>query len=342
MMMLSTINSFHTAENTNPVPLLAKIVSSKGYYYNKKTDDDDDDDNDDDHNRRFRIGVVYLHGFPDMSVHPTTGDFASRVPRKLCEAVTKRFDEEEVVFVCFNFSGLPGSDTTINFEQKTISREVLDAEAVVRYVIKELLLVPEAGGGGGGSVHVVGLSTGAIIASLLRNKDFGAKTTVTLTCIAGLLDIQAGSKLDFSPEQIQDFDQKGYCMKEFWIPPGCPIPDGDEDTVVVVQQPETPSQSTKILLKLNSEYFHEMTTTTSSSGGLLDIKASVHSGKAPLLVIHGTHDIHVPIEHGKQLFEAASEPKSFFEIEKGSHLLSNSSHMKKATSRIIQFIQEHA
>lgn len=39
----------------------------------------------------------------------------------------------------------------------------------------------------------------------------------------------------------------------------------------------------------------------------------------PLLVVHGTNDEVVPVSQGKQLFEAAGEPKTLFEVKSGRH-----------------------
>jgi fermentation-respiration switch protein FrsA (DUF1100 family) len=39
----------------------------------------------------------------------------------------------------------------------------------------------------------------------------------------------------------------------------------------------------------------------------------------PVLILHGTADVVVPVEHGKNLFEAAREPKSLEIIEGGGH-----------------------
>ena len=39
----------------------------------------------------------------------------------------------------------------------------------------------------------------------------------------------------------------------------------------------------------------------------------------PVLVIHGDHDEVVPFSQGKQLFDLANEPKTFFEVKDGSH-----------------------
>jgi len=39
----------------------------------------------------------------------------------------------------------------------------------------------------------------------------------------------------------------------------------------------------------------------------------------PVLIVHGTADIVVPVEHGRRLFDAAHEPKSIEIIEEGGH-----------------------
>lgn len=39
----------------------------------------------------------------------------------------------------------------------------------------------------------------------------------------------------------------------------------------------------------------------------------------PLLVVHGDRDEVVPLSQGKQLFEAAGQPKTFFEVKNGRH-----------------------
>jgi len=39
----------------------------------------------------------------------------------------------------------------------------------------------------------------------------------------------------------------------------------------------------------------------------------------PLLVVHGTRDEVVPVSQGRQLFEAAAEPRTLFEVKTGGH-----------------------
>lgn len=38
-----------------------------------------------------------------------------------------------------------------------------------------------------------------------------------------------------------------------------------------------------------------------------------------MLFVRGDHDLVVPIERGKQLFELAKEPKTFHEVKSGGH-----------------------
>ncbi|ETN04127.1 hypothetical protein PPTG_23670 [Phytophthora nicotianae INRA-310] len=73
----------------------------------------------------FDEAMVYLHGFPDMGVHPTKVDFASRVPAKLAEFWVNQKDKKKI-FLTFNFGGVPGSDDELRFTDKLISLEVED------------------------------------------------------------------------------------------------------------------------------------------------------------------------------------------------------------------------
>ncbi|MGE5326631.1 MAG: alpha/beta hydrolase [Deltaproteobacteria bacterium] len=50
-----------------------------------------------------------------------------------------------------------------------------------------------------------------------------------------------------------------------------------------------------------------------------DSRAKIARVRAPVLIIHGTQDAIVPFEMGRQLFEAAHEPKSFMPIEGAGH-----------------------
>ena len=150
----------------------------------------------------FDTVFVYLHGFPDMAVDYRPGRhgaYASRLPRKLNEALVEK--SPRAAFVCFNFSGIPGSDENFPFVRKSISAEVADAVAVVNFV-KDNHLRPS------GSIHIIGLSTGAIVASLLRGilPAQNESCSITITVIAGLLDLKTGLQYDFDESQASVHD----------------------------------------------------------------------------------------------------------------------------------------
>uniref|UniRef100_A0AAV1VJP8 AB hydrolase-1 domain-containing protein n=1 Tax=Peronospora matthiolae TaxID=2874970 RepID=A0AAV1VJP8_9STRA len=266
--------------------------------------------------------MVYLHGFPDMSVHPTKVDFASRVPTRLSEFwLNQQHETRRVAFMTFNFGGIPGSDSELQFTDKTISQEVEDVVAVCKHIRSSLLKDK-------GRVHVVGLSTGAIVGALLREK----QVCDTITVIAGLLDLTTGVHFDFNTVQLEQISTRGWCWKEFYLPEGCPEP-RDVDLSLDGINPTTgqidTTTSSKIYVRLDRRYVAEYT------DGSLNIPQAVsRSASPPLLVIHGDADQDVPFPNGAELFAAAAEPKTFVAIPHANHMLSNSKHLKKALRAI--------
>ncbi|CAH0516060.1 unnamed protein product [Peronospora belbahrii] len=264
--------------------------------------------------------IVYLHGFPDMSVHPTRVDFASRMPAKLADFfMNQRLEKKKRAFLTFNFGGIPGSDDELRFTDKTISQEVQDTVAVCHYIRSHLL------GQVNGRLHVVGLSTGAILGALLRDK----QVADTITVIAGLLDLTKGVHFDFNQLQLEQCSSQGWCWKEFYLEEGCPLPknveislDGVHSTTERINDTTAPS---KVFVRLEERYIQEY-----YDGSLDIVQAVSQPGLPPLLVIHGDADQDVPFENGKELFQAAAEPKTFLAIANANHLLSNSKHLKKA------------
>ena len=51
----------------------------------------------------------------------------------------------------------------------------------------------------------------------------------------------------------------------------------------------------------------------------LDNEGRVKSIRCPILIVHGTSDTVIPIEHGRRVFEAANEPKKLVEVPGGGH-----------------------
>jgi pimeloyl-ACP methyl ester carboxylesterase len=228
----------------------------------------------------------------------------------------------------FNFSGIPGSDDEISFDSKKLSREVEEAIFVCDYIKKKLLKHSndehsEHQTRVVGRLHVVGLSTGAIIGGLIRSQ---LELNDTLTLIAGLLDLKRGLSYDFDEKQLKSFEEKGECLKEFWLcDQECPVP----QRVQVIRTKDT-EKTGKIYLPLAKAYRDEYL------NGSLNIKDSVSGMQntskelCPLLVIHGDQDVFVPFENGQELFEASKIPKTFLHIPKANHLLTNSKHLARA------------
>ncbi|RLN72997.1 hypothetical protein BBJ28_00026983 [Nothophytophthora sp. Chile5] len=278
--------------------------------------------------------LVYLHGFPDMAVHPAKATFASRMPSKLAEFWLQRSQPHpRAAFIAFNFGGVPGSDSHLRFADKAISKELEDAVAVCKYARRHLLQ-SDSVDAPPGKLHVVGLSTGAIVASLLRDQQVADSITV----IAGLLDLAGGVQFDFSPLQLEQCAASGMCWKEFYLPQDCPLPKNAELSLDGVHPTTELTDSGsdripgKLYVRLNQRYVHEC------QDGSLDIRRAV-SGTSlpPLLVVHGDADKNVPFHNGEELFAAAAEPKTFLAIPRANHLLSNSKHLKRA----MRAIEEH-
>lgn len=58
----------------------------------------------------------------------------------------------------------------------------------------------------------------------------------------------------------------------------------------------------------------------------------------PLLVIHGAKDQVVPIEHGREIFKLAKEPKNFWEIPEGEHIDSMTRHGGVYQKKFLEFL----
>ncbi|EME31271.1 uncharacterized protein Gasu_15100 [Galdieria sulphuraria] len=61
----------------------------------------------------------------------------------------------------------------------------------------------------------------------------------------------------------------------------------------------------------------------------------------PILVLHGTSDEIVPFEHGKRIFEAAPEPKAFFEARDAVHCALFDKEPEKYRSAVIGFLRQN-
>nr|CCA18990.1 serine protease family S09X putative [Albugo laibachii Nc14] len=278
--------------------------------------------------------IVFLHGFPDLAVHPTKLEFGSRLVRKLATYFcVKNTNPVQLALATFNSSGIFGSDQEIKFYNKRLSLEVEDALAGCAFVRKKFQHPVR--------IHVVGHSTGAILASLLRSK---SDLVDSVTVIAGLLDLPNAYIYDFDATQCEQFQVNGFCWKEFYLPKDYILDvkryqvslDGKQP---ISSQVDTALIGPKVYFKLSREYKEEYVKSRESSSNL-NIESSVRcETSTPILIIHGDDDNAVPHKNGVELFEAAAEPKTFVSIPNANHMLRNDKHLKKALRAIMKHIQ---
>jgi fermentation-respiration switch protein FrsA (DUF1100 family) len=242
----------------------------------------------------------------------------------------------------FNFSGTPGSDTGLAFAEKMVSQELHDAKCVLNYVKQEHADCT--------NFHLIGLSTGAIIASLARGSEFQSMlraegvhvATISLLAACGAPAAEA-LRYDFNTEQLADFVERGYCLKEFWLPVASPSNPPGAELVETEGGESGPIGGgwRKHSLQLNRTYMDDFLSLNAlesvGMGAIMENKGNT----VPLLVLHGGKDSSIPIDTGRKLFTEAVEPKEWLELPRANHLFSSSKDLKKAFQTIRAFQAKH-
>ncbi|CEL96617.1 unnamed protein product [Vitrella brassicaformis CCMP3155] len=120
---------------------------------------------------------------------------------------------ERCGFAAFNSNGVPGSYGL--FRDKTLVRDACDLHTVSTHLLAAFPNVQR--------LFLVGLSTGAFLSvAYASSRIVGVPPPSPLLCgvaaIACVDDIPSRYTLDFTPEQLADFDTPPHhtCMKEFW------------------------------------------------------------------------------------------------------------------------------
>jgi len=220
--------------------------------------------------------IIFLHGFPGTSQYI--------VSQRMIEFSLERFN----VFR-FDFSGSGDSDG--EFYDKLITKEVEDAHTAVTF-IKELYPGP---------IHLVGHSTGAIVASLYSEKP---STVSTVTLLGAVSDMKECIKYDFSEEQIYHFETKGFTTYD---------------------RPNHWTYGKSLSRAYYDEFF------------MIEILEALKKCKIPILIAHGDKDESVPFETNPyELYEVANYPKWFVRISGADHKFTEEHHwinLKKAMTR---------
>eukprot|EP00290_Baffinella_frigidus_P047502 CAMPEP_0180403766 /NCGR_PEP_ID=MMETSP0989-20121125/39615_1 /TAXON_ID=697907 /ORGANISM="non described non described, Strain CCMP2293" /LENGTH=174 /DNA_ID=CAMNT_0022407053 /DNA_START=1 /DNA_END=522 /DNA_ORIENTATION=+ len=159
------------------------------------------------------------------------------------------------------------------------------------------------------------MSTGAFLALAFAAKReahpaCGIAGCFVLACVA---DIPASASLDFSPEQLSRFETEGSCLVPFFPHGGTHNPQ---------------------LWKLGRGY-------VDSYASFPDAATLGASLAAPVLLLHGADDTHVPPAHADALHAALTAGGGGVElvvVKKGNHFLSSSGALRAALSAVSAFL----
>jgi len=72
-----------------------------------------------------------------------------------------------------------------------------------------------------------------------------------------------------------------------------------------------------------------------------DLLTAVHEYRRPTLIVHGTEDEVVPVEHALRLYKAALEPKRLEILEGADHSFSDPAHRKEALTLCVEWMGTH-
>jgi fermentation-respiration switch protein FrsA (DUF1100 family) len=72
-----------------------------------------------------------------------------------------------------------------------------------------------------------------------------------------------------------------------------------------------------------------------------DLPTAVREYRRPTLIVHGTEDEVVPVEHALRLYKAALEPKRLEIVEGADHSFSDPAHRKEALTLCVEWMRAH-
>ncbi len=224
--------------------------------------------------------IVYLHGFPGH---------CSGTAARFCGLLAKL----GFLTLRFDFSGSDTSDG--KFENKLMSQEVKDVRSAIdflekNYEYKKLVLV--------------GISTGAIDASLYAHTDKRVSKVVLLGAVS---DLRHGVRYDFTAEQVHSFWKKGH---------------------IVYNRPEKWYHKKKLKKGFYDEFFK------------LSIPKAIKKYKQPLLIIHGSKDEAIPLSDPHELYEMANKPKKLVIIKGGDHQFRKLRHGLQVVWHVVRFCRK--
>lgn len=201
-----------------------------------------------------------------------------------------------------------------------LTGDIEDIELVVSYLSQHF---PSAT-----RLFLCGMSTGAFLAlaAAARPPPQLPSRSPTRLRLCGVFvlacvdDIPASVAVDFDAEQRRQAEEQGWCDKSFW--------------------PWTPGKSKEERWRLGSGYLQ-------SYSCFPRALTLAHSLRAPLLLLHGDRDTHVPVGHSQRLASALAAAGAGFGTEEavelavlagGNHFLSSSKALKASLAAVRKFV----
>ncbi|CUV06036.1 unnamed protein product [Cryptosporidium hominis] len=240
---------------------------------------------------------------------------------------------DKFLFVSFNTNGIGKLSQRGEFYDKTLTKDMYDIETIVEYFSNILFK--------NSKLIMIGISTGAFLtfsySTNYTRKDIKCENEyfisnnnlIGIICIACVDNIPESYILDFSNEQLNEFNELGYTKINTKIP------------IVKINH----INKVKDDLKLISRNYLESYNIFPTYNFLLENKEKVVN--YPILLIHGTDDQSVPFQMSLNLLNLNNNFSNknnrylrLLKINNGNHLLSNSKHIKKAQNEISNFVFE--
>lgn len=201
--------------------------------------------------------IIMCHGF--------TGE---RHENGFFDDIAEKLHQEGFTIFNFDFSGSGESEDQLI----SVEKELDDLECAISYVKQ---FNPE-------SIGIIGHSLGGLVSCTVNSSDI---TTMALTAPVTAKKENYG-KYKFTPEQITEFEEKGYCIK---IRPGA-IREIYKIDKKIIQERETVNQN-ELLTKIS----------------------------VPILICHGDKDSVIPIQDSKNAMKYLLEDSKLIEVPETGH-----------------------
>ncbi|MEM2350932.1 MAG: alpha/beta hydrolase [Thermoproteota archaeon] len=225
--------------------------------------------------------IVFSHGFTGNKIEA----------HRLFVRGARKMSKEGFVAVRFDFRGSGESDG--EFEDMSISSEVSDLNAVLKFLVGESEILRE-------KIGLIGLSLGGVVSILTAAQSPIVKAVCTWSSPAELR-LLSSLRDSFGADLSQI--EKGYID----------LPSG---------------------YRIGRRFLED-----ALNHDILDSCSKI--SPRPMLIIHGSQDVVVPVEHARMLYDKAGEPKKLVIIDGADHTFNRRDWEDKVIDLTIEWFKEN-